>query len=305
VKTFNSALDVEESLMWPFKKQEVHAPILRVMLEDEEVVSVQQAEVPTEKLPVVELRSRNQSIRFIDSKGGVRAFDMSSAFDEGARYFHMSIRIGPSFAVQPDGILTEEKHQDAQAAYKNGAKGLRFQPFLLPESSGNPAELVGRGLFYRGLHFSGTVTPGNLSLMCTCDKCRRGFRLQSFHAGFSNMVYLYCSGGTHTLTASSYEDDATPVLGKADAEAVARFEGHLPACSECGGSFRYLNPLLCPHCKEPFIDFKSHPEEREREYYGNYVYGGSLQHYQSLKLSEAAVQQSAQADGPASGGPAA
>jgi hypothetical protein len=292
--------------MWPFKKkQEMHAPVLRVMLGDDEIVSVQRAEVPTEKLPVVELRSRNQSIRFIDSKGDVRSFDLASAFDEGARYFHMSIRVGPSFAVQPDGILTEKKNQDAQAAYKDGAKGLRFQPFLLPESSGNPSDLVGRGLFCRGLHFSGTVTPGNLSLMCTCDKCRQGFRLQSFHAGFSNMVYFYCSGGAHTLTASSYEDDAPPVLGKADPEALSRFESHLPACSECGGSFRYFNPLLCPHCKEPFIDFNSHPEEREREYYGNYVYGRSLQHYQSRKLTEADVQQNAQADEPASGGPPA
>jgi hypothetical protein len=103
----------------------------------------------------------------------------------------------------------------------------------------------------------------------------------SASAAFSNLVYFYCSGGPHTLTASSYEKDAPPVLGKADKDSVARFERSLPSCTQCGGQFRYMNPLVRPHCQQPFIDFPSHPEERDREYYGNYLYGTSVQHYES------------------------
>jgi predicted amidophosphoribosyltransferase len=60
-------------------------------------------------------------------------------------------------------------------------------------------------------------------------------------------------------------------------ESVARFESRLPKCNKCGGFFRYMNSLLCPHCNKPFIDFNKHPEERKKEYYGNYLYGGSIQ----------------------------
>jgi hypothetical protein len=33
------------------------------------------------------------------------------------------------------------------------------------------------------------------------------------------------------------------------------------------------------------IKTESNPQEREREYYGNYVYGSSLQHYECAKRS--------------------
>jgi hypothetical protein len=34
-----------------------------------------------------------------------------------------------------------------------------------------------------------------------------------------------------------------------------------------------LNPLRCPHCGDPYIDFKAHPQLRVNEYYGNTFYG--------------------------------
>jgi hypothetical protein len=277
--------------VWPFNvKTRNEEPILRVRIGTEQVCSITASELPAEKLPVVELQSRDQALHFVDSNGNARSFDMSSVYDDGARFFHMSVRVGRSFAVQPDGILTTQRNDDPQEAYKGGAKGIRFQPFLLSDTPGGANDLVGRGLFYRGLHFSGTVTPGNVSLMCACDKCQRSFRLQSFHAGFGNVVYFYCSGGPHTLTASSYEKDAPPVLGRADKDSVARFESRLPSCTQCGGTFRYMNPLVCPHCKQPFIDFASHSEDREREYYGNYLYGGSIQHCESPQPGSSAAQ---------------
>ncbi|HEX8565807.1 MAG TPA: hypothetical protein VF648_09055 [Pyrinomonadaceae bacterium] len=270
--------------MWSFRRKAKHQVdggdenVLRVLLDTQELCSFTSSELSAEKKPVAELKSGQHLLHFVDSAGNARSFDLSSVFAEGGRFLHMSVRVGSTFAVQADCIVTEGTDDNPQEAYQSGdAIGVRFQPFMLPEFTGDTSELVGKGLFFRGLHFSGSVTPGNVSALCLCDYCQKSFRLQSFHAGFADLIYLYCSDGPHTLVASSRIEDAPPILGKADTESVARFERRLPKCHECGGSFRYMNPLLCPHCREPFIDFKRHPREREKEYYGNHLYGGSIQ----------------------------
>ncbi|HEY7546139.1 MAG TPA: hypothetical protein VID27_14705, partial [Blastocatellia bacterium] len=217
---------------------------------------------------------------FIDSQGSTFVHDISSVKNEGSDWIHLSIRVSSEFTVMAD-CLTGDSSDPPTEKFLNGeALGIRFQPFYLAECKFDPKELVGAGLFTRGFHFSGVVTPGNVSLSCVCDHCRRSFRLQSFHAGFSNLVYFYCSSGPHTLTASSYLDDAPPVMGEADRDALARFEARLPQCEKCGGDFKYFNSLLCPHCSRPYIDFQNRPDEREVEYYGNLLYGDSLQEWE-------------------------
>lgn len=270
--------------MWPFRRTDKtqaggrDETVLRVLLDTQELCSFTSSELPAEKQPIAELKGGQHLLHFVDSAGNACSFDLSSVFAEGGRFLHMSVRVGPTFAVQSDCIVTASEDENPEEAFRSGAAiGVRFQPFMLPEFTGDTSELVGKGLFYRGLHFSGTVTPGNVSVLCLCDYCQKSFRLQSFHAGFSDLTYLYCSGGPHTLVASSYIEDAPPILGEADMKSVARFERRLPKCNECGGSFRYMNPLLCPHCRAPFIDFARHPQEREKEYYGNHLYGGSIQ----------------------------
>jgi hypothetical protein len=269
--------------MWLFRRKDKSqtsvddAIVLRVLLDAEEICSFTSSGLPKEQRPVTELRDEQQSLHFIDSAGSDRSFDVSSIFSEGGRFLHLSIRVGPTFAVESDCIVTKSADENPQDAFQSGtAPGVRFQPFMLPEFTDDTSILLGKGLFFRGLHFSGSVTPGNVSVLCLCDYCNKSFRLQSFHAGFGQVTYLYCSGGPHTLIASNYIEDAPPVLGEA-IESVARFERRLPECSECGGSFRYMNSLLCPHCKGPYIDFTQHPEERKKEYYGNHLYGRSVQ----------------------------
>ena len=269
--------------MWPFRRKgERRAEgrgetVLSVLLDAEELCSFGSGEVPAEKHPVAELKAGQHLLHFVDSAGDARSFDLSSVFAEGGRFLHMSVRVGPTFAVQSDCVVTRSKDENPAEAFERGAIGVRFQPFMLPEFKGDAGDPTGKGLFLRGLHFPGRITPGNVSALCLCDHCKKSFRLQSFHAGFADLSYLYCSGGPHTLVASSHIEDAPPILGKADAESVARFERRLPPCDECGGSFRYANPLLCPHCRAPYIDFRRHPQEREKEYYGNHLYGGTVQ----------------------------
>jgi hypothetical protein len=254
--------------------------VLTIRLDAEEVCSVRAHEVPIEIAPVVQMSRTGQALNFVNSRGVTRSYDLSSVYDEGWRFLHLCVRVGPTFAVQPDALLTKDGQNPAEAFARPDGKGIRLEPFPLPECSGNPAELVGRGLLYRGLHYHGLITQSAVSLLCMCDHCGRSFRLQSFHAGFSNLVYMYCSRALHTLAASSDLSDAPPVLGRANPESLERFERRLPACSACGGEFRYLNPLRCPHCREPYIDFPRHPHDREAEYYGNYLYGDTLQYWQ-------------------------
>ena len=52
----------------------------------------------------------------------------------------------------------------------------------------------------------------------------------------------------------------------------------LPPCQACSGAFRYLNPLRCPHCRAPYIDFPRYPDIRRSEYYGNVMFGSRPQH---------------------------
>lgn len=241
---------------------------------------VEKTEIPCERRATIALVPPELCLEFVNSCGQITSFDISSVLNDRVAMLFMSVRIGPSFAVQPDCLLSKDSQDPSEAFRKGEALGLRMQPFFLPETTAHPEELIGRGLFFRGFHFSGSITQGNISLLCICDSCHQTFRLQSFHAGFGNLTYLYCSKGPHTLVASSSLEDAPPVLGQADKQAVRRFESQLPSCQQCGGEFRYMNPLLCPHCLRPYIDFPRHPQDREHEYYGNHLYGQRTQKWE-------------------------
>ena len=246
--------------------------ILRVLRGDEPVCSIASAELPVELRPTIPLVT-GKALRFVDSAGRVRSFDLSVALDDGDRFLHLSVRVSETYVVQADGVLTERADDEPQQALQAGVRAVRMQPFFLPERAEPAPDLRGRGMFQRGLHFPGQITPSTVSLLCLCDHCEKSFRVQSFHAGFSDVTYLYCSSRPHVLIVDRSVPDAPPLLRDADPETIARFERRLPPCVECGGSFAYLNPFRCPHCLAPYIDFAGHPDERAREYYGNYLYG--------------------------------
>jgi len=220
-------------------------------------------------------------LEFAADHGFRHSQDLSSLFEEGARFLHMSIRWNNTFQVLADAGLTETpKSRGIDERFQRGEiRGVRFQPFYLPQCPRDPAELVGHGLFARGFHFPGIITPGQVSLMCICDACRKGFRLQSFNAALGDDSYFYCSERPHTLVADRWNTAAPAPFVTPDPEALARFEAGLPPCERCGGQFRYLNPLRCPHCLHPYIDFERFPETRAAEYYGNRLYGESCQTY--------------------------
>ncbi len=223
-------------------------PVLTVRLDDEIICKIFKKDLPTEKQPTVFLGKSNRSLIFEDSKG--TTYEHQLTFEDG--WCALSIRLHETFVCQSDCIVGPTSSLQTEEFRKGNLKGIRFQPFYLPECAANPDTLIGRGLFYRGLHFPGNITPGNVSLSCICDYCRKSFRIQSFHAGFSSCQYMYSDSGAYTLT---YDTEPST----------------LPTAPD-GSSFSFNNPFRCPHCKKPFIDFEKHPEDR-KEYYGNTFFG--------------------------------
>jgi len=249
---------------------------LSVYLDDELAIEIKQSELPCEKTPTFPLKKAGQVLRFVDSAGAENSFSL----DHESGYIHLSVRVHENLACQSDCLVSETKKIAPDAFQKNEARGIRFQPFFLEGSHVANDEFKGKGLFHRGLHFSGTITPGNVSLSCICDECKKSFRLQSFHAGFSDLGYFYSESGKETLVVSSYVKGSPPALGKANIEEVQELEAKLPKAKD-GTSFSYLNGLRCPHCGSHYIDFKTYPEQREQEYYGNVFYGESTTRYEA------------------------
>ena len=254
-----------------FKKKE--APILTVLVNGKEVCSIMKDELPVEKSPTVKCDA-GSSIEFIDSEGNKTIHDLGN----NSGWFHFSVRVHPNLACQADCVITDSKEFDENAFKEGKATGIRLQPFFLSGSSTDASIFIGRGLFKRGLHFNGTVTPGNTILSCVCDSCKKSFLIQSYHAGFSNSGYFYSGSGKYTITVSDHIEGSPAALSDPNKDPLSKLEGMLPEAPD-GSVFSYLNPFRCPHCNVPYIDFEKYPEDRAGEYYGNYFVGSELLSY--------------------------
>jgi hypothetical protein len=204
--------------------------------------------------------------------------------DLAGKFLHASIRILDNLGLMMDGVVSLDEHDDrAGAAVDRGhrfVEGIRFQPLFIGAARGKNALTVGKGLFERGLHFSGIVTPGNVRACCFCDRCGGAFSLEHFHTGFGQDLgdgqYFYCERGIHTaiVDPDRLPGCPYPLQKTIDPARVAEAEAKLPRCAACGTAFRYLNPLRCPYCAAPYLDFERFPGMRPSEYYGCTLVGG-------------------------------
>lgn len=88
----------------------------------------------------------------------------------------------------------------------------------------------------------------------TCPHCGEEFSYQRFHAGFSNLGYMYCdrdetvlTWGTYNTTYGRIAPDKHPwMLDRAEQQ---RVEAAIRPCPY-GGRFSFTNPPLCPICHE-------------------------------------------------------
>ncbi len=256
------------------------ASVARVFLGDKEIWTTDAAKIPVTKRVSEPLPKVNSCLIIEDSNGKRFVHDLSTAVSDGWEWIHFSFEITSSFAFMSDCLLAKNSKPPVEEFQRGVVDGIRFQPILLPERTDEVPDLIGEGLYNRGFHVSGIATPAHITLSCICDHCRKSFRIHSIHAGFASLTYMYCDQFGHTMVASKDFPDAPPIFGPADEESVLRFEARLPACIECGGSFKYYNPYRCPHCAEPYIDFAKRPELRQIEPYFNYPYDGQIQRFE-------------------------
>jgi hypothetical protein len=226
----------------------------------------------TEINPVLELLSATPEIKVFEDDKLTRDYMIETIEwnpNLKGQFLHTSIRILPNSAVMIDGIISTNKKTFPKWT-DDDYEAIRLQPFYLSDANENNLQLIGKGLFERGLHYSGTVTPFGVRNVCICDSCMKSFTIQHFHAGFSEVQYFYSSDSKETLIVpySSFENMSRQLQEEIDISALEKIEEKLPRPSSGEGTFKYYNSFKCPHCFAPFIDFKN-KAIRSKEYYGN------------------------------------
>jgi hypothetical protein len=220
----------------------------------------------------------NHVFKFIDSIPEIKVFENESLIrlykietlntnpDLKGQFLHSSIIIHPNSGVMIDGLFSKQVNYAPQ--WTDGEyEGVRLQPFYLSNESEYNLALVGKGLFERGLHYNGTVTPTNIRNICIFDWCNKSFAIQHFHAGFSDAQYFYSTDSKETLIVpyGKIENMPMQLQKEIDISVLEEVEKKLSD----GGKFKYYNSFNCPNCLSPYIDFGKHKEIRPREYYGN------------------------------------
>jgi len=190
--------------------------------------------------------------------------------DISGQYLHSSIRILANSAVMIDGIISYNRN-DFPKWTDSDYEAIRLQPFYLSNADEHNKKLIGKGLFERGLHFIGTITPSTVRNICICDSCNHSFTIRHFHAGFSKSQYFYSSDGKETLIVpyGTIENMPVQLQENIDSLKLQVVEEQLPIPSNGIGAFNYYNSFKCPYCLAPYIDFKN-KAIRPKEYYGNF-----------------------------------
>jgi hypothetical protein len=185
------------------------------------------------------------------------------------QFLHASVRVLANSAVMIDGIISKS-NTDILTWKDDGYEAVRLQPFYLSNADDHNTKLIGKGLFERGLHYAGTITPLGVRNVCICDECKGSFTIQHFHAGFSEVQYFYSEDGKKTLVVPyrAIPDLPAQLQGTVEDKSLDVIESKISEVySEMG--FRYYNNFNCPHCTAPFINFRKNKGMRLNEYYGN------------------------------------
>ena len=225
--------------------------------------------------PVIKFNESSPEITIFEDNKLVRKFiiePLTSKPPLKGRYFHSSIRVNSNSSVQIDGIIS-----DSESTYDVMGEGIRFQPFFLSDNEEDNQKLKGLGMFDRGLHYQGLVTPSNVRLVCTCNECSKSFGVEFIHAGFAEVQYFYSSNSKETLIVP-YDNKLSPVPHQTqkdfDENLLIEIESKLPTTID--GKFEYYNSFKCPHCFADFINFRNNKELRQKEYYANYYINNNL-----------------------------
>ncbi|ROH96240.1 hypothetical protein [Chryseobacterium daecheongense] len=195
--------------------------------------------------------------------------------DLNNQIFDCEVRVHPDFSVQIEGAVYKNKDQEKK-------EYIRFQPFYLSNKNEKNEALFGRGMFARGLHFSGYISSGDIRLICICDVCEKSFSVDFYHAGFSDTQYFYSSNSMETLmvTYGDIENMPTQLQENIDENILGEVESQLPKTFD--GTFTYYNSFCCPHCHSPFNNFEKFKADRPKEYYAHFYLNKTPIYFQKI-----------------------
>lgn len=92
--------------------------------------------------------------------------------------------------------------------------------------------------------------------------CTHPLSYQRYHAGFSNLGYLYCDRDDTVLTWGAYNPHYKRIVDKhpwlLTPEEKGVVEAALKPCP-CGGRFAFANAPRCPHCRRARPDLALDP----------------------------------------------
>jgi hypothetical protein len=100
--------------------------------------------------------------------------------------------------------------------------------------------------------------PSDERLKLTCSKCggvNTFDQPYAYHAGFSDIAFLYSDSGHFTLVWNTYDQESERFFSgesfsSLSAGTRARFENALRDAPD-GGRWKFDNPARCIHCSEP------------------------------------------------------
>ena len=98
-----------------------------------------------------------------------------------------------------------------------------------------------------------------MNVVCkSCEFVNEFKQKHLYHAGFSNLGFLYNDDGNLTLTRDSYDPDYQHVVGEVhpwslSKEQQAKLESVLKP-APFGGNWSFKNVPRCSKCHEPIVD---------------------------------------------------
>ena len=235
--------------------------ILKISANDALIASIEREQVPVSRQWTMRIDGPT-AVCFEDQSGAIYRHDVPAT----SGWLFLSVFVQENLACLASALASPRQTREPDAPLEDDEIGVRFQPFFLSGADDVP-DLAGEGLFARGLHFSGTITPSNITLSCRCDSCARSFLARSFHTGWLGETYFYSTSGRFTLVTDIRVGETRVGMSQPDYTSMPELEEALPLAPD-GSTFSYPNPFRCPHCAAAYIDFQAHPALRETEYYG-------------------------------------
>lgn len=201
----------------------------------------------------IALQEKTPVITLYEDKVKTRQYVLQTDEHENfeGKYFLSSIRIyiqgDPATPVmQLDGFISDTPEE---RAITTSDIGYRMEGHFLAMGGHTAIKRRemnrGQDLPMKGLKYPGYTTPSNIRLVGICPKCGKSFTFHGYAFYMAQSDVAYSDDGLDCCVIESYGIDPNTW-----------------SYTEDGKTFRYYNPFCCPHCNEPYIDYKAHPENK-------------------------------------------